>query len=168
MQKVLLAINGISPDRRAFDFAIRLCKRIRAGLNILDIIGPENWAKYLGKVRRGTLRATKMVEDTMVAVAFAEAGEFDSAACLKEQALKNIHEWLPEPEEAGIPCDLTITSGPPAREIMKYIEDHKDVVLTIYDAPAQKMAAKTSGAERQDVLDRVKEKLFTPIVMMRE
>ncbi len=167
MQKVLLAINGISPDRRAFDFAVRLCKHIRAELNILDIIGPQNLAKYLGKVRRGTRRATQMVEDAMVAVAFAEAGEFDSAACLKEQALKNIHEWFPEPEGASIPCELTITSGPPVQEIVKYVEDHKDVVLTIYDAPAQKMAAKINGSERQGVLDGMKAKLFTPIVMMR-
>ena len=167
MEKVLLAINGTCPDRRAFDFAVRLCKRIRAGLNILDIIGPESRARCIRRVRRDTQKARQMAEATMAAVAFAEAGEFDTAAELKQHALDNLYKWLPEPEQAGIPCELTITSGPPDQEIVNYIEDHKDVVLTIYDARGQKVPQRTRGMAEPDIIDGMKKKLSTPIVTMR-
>ena len=32
MQKVLLAIDGIHPDHKVFDYAVQLCKRIKAEL----------------------------------------------------------------------------------------------------------------------------------------
>ncbi len=34
MEKILLAIDGIAPDRSTFSYAVALCKRMRAGLDV--------------------------------------------------------------------------------------------------------------------------------------
>ena len=38
MEKVLLAIDGIYPNRKILEYAVDLCKRIKAELNILQVI----------------------------------------------------------------------------------------------------------------------------------
>ncbi|MBW2197633.1 MAG: universal stress protein, partial [Deltaproteobacteria bacterium] len=52
MEKVLLAIDGMTPDRKAFRYAIALCKRIRAELSIFQIIRPQYYREYKKKIRK--------------------------------------------------------------------------------------------------------------------
>ena len=56
MKKILLAVDGISPDPKAFRYAVELCKRIKAELNVFQIIDPGKYSEYLKKMRKGTGR----------------------------------------------------------------------------------------------------------------
>jgi len=137
MEKVLLAIDGISPDRKVFCHAVQLCKRIKAELNVLQVIRPGNYSEYLKKVRGRTNQARRYIEGSLLAATFAEAGEHETGKELLAEALKNINQLLPESEKAGIPYSLTMKAGNPSKEIINYVKEHRNVVLTIYDTPGE-------------------------------
>ena len=134
MKKILLAIEGVAPDRSTFNYAVSLCKRMRAGLEILQILSPRTYRSYLEKVKQGARHAKSVFEDAMVAVTFAEAGQHDIVEQMRIQACDNLDRLMPQPERDGLEYHLTLKPGNPDDEIVRYVSDHRDVVLTIYDA----------------------------------
>jgi nucleotide-binding universal stress UspA family protein len=86
MQKILLAIDGITPDKKALYYAVELCKRIKAELSVLEVISPRNSFRYFRNWGERVNKARKYVEDSMVAVTFAQAGEHELAKAIQEEA----------------------------------------------------------------------------------
>jgi hypothetical protein len=168
MEKVLLAIEGIAPDRSTFSYAVALCKRMRAGLDVLQILGPRSCRKYLKKVKKGTRHARNVFEDAMVAVTFAEAGQHDIAEQLKMQVFENIDRLIPKSEKDVIDYHLTLKSGNADEEIVRYVCDHRDVVLTIYDASGAQDKQERASGKTINALRQIGQKLSTPLVIMRE
>ena len=167
MKKVLLAIDGMTPDRKAFSYAVALCQRIRAELSIFQIIRPRFYREYGKKIRKKGLLARKFVEGSMVAATFAEAGEHEIANEIMAQARNNIEQLLPESERAAISCHMTIRSGCLGEEIVRYVNEHRDVVLTVYDtAPAEKLEGGVV-AKQGDNPSKIKEHLSIPLVVVR-
>jgi len=167
MEKILLAIDGSAPDNRIFSFAVALCKRMRTGLDVLQIIGLGRCKKHLKQVRRGTRHARSVFENAMVAATFAEAGHHDIAGQLKMQACKNLERSIPNPEKDGIDYHLTLKSGNADEEIVRYVSDHRDVVLTIYAASATADQQAGESAIKKNVVRQIGQKLSTPLVIMR-
>jgi nucleotide-binding universal stress UspA family protein len=165
MKKILLAVDGISPDHKSFRYAVELCKRMKAELNVFQIIDPRNYREYLKKMRKGTGYARGYFESSMVAATFAEAGEHGTAAEIMSEALKNIKRLLPESEKEGIPCHLTITLGPTDNKIIDYVNAHRDVVLTIYDSPG-KSGRRGVVVKETPVLCNIKKALSIPLVVV--
>lgn len=168
MEKVLLAIDGVNPNGRAFSYAVELCKRIRAELNVLQVISPRNIAHYLKMVHEGARCAKEYIEGTMVAAAFSEAGEYEAARDLRAQALQKINQLLPQSERVGVPFRVTIKSGRPSNEIICYVEEHRDVVLTIYDRARKENPSCNCVVPDSVVLRKVREQLPIPLVVMRD
>jgi hypothetical protein len=171
MKKVLLAIDGMTLDRRVFSYAVELCKRIKTELDILQIIRLRTYSRYAKKVRQGSHHAKRYIEGAMIAATFAEAGEHEMAKEMKEmkaEALRNINQLLPEPKMAGIPWHLTMRSGSPDQEILSYVNDHRNIVLTIYDASEEEGKEAPTGRKKKTLPREIREKLSTPIVMMKE
>lgn len=144
MEKVLLAIDGISPSKQILHYAVQLSQRIRAQLNVLEIISPNRSKEYIHRVRRVANHTKRYFERSMVAATFAEAGEHEMAQELTAQALENLNQLLPESEKAGMASRLTLKPGHFAEEILKYVETHRDVVLAICD-----------GTQGEDLTGRV-------------
>ncbi len=167
MEKVLLAIEGLAPDRSTFSYALALCKRMRADLDILQILSPRSYGKYLKKVKKGVRHARNVFENAMVAVTFAEAGQHDIAEQIKKQAYDNLYHLIPEPERDGISYHLTLKSGNPGEEIVRYVCDHRDVVLTIYDASGVKNEQECLPGGKKDGIPQIAEKLPTPLVLKK-
>jgi len=167
MKKVLLAIDGITPDQKVFHYAIQLCKRIKAELNVFQIINPRNYGEYLKKVRKGANHARGYIESSMVAATFAEAGEHETAKEIMSVALRNINLLLPESEKEGVQCHFTIKPGAPDKEIIDYVNAHRDVVLTIYDVPEKGRRATGVLEKETPVFRKIKEALLIPLVVMR-
>ena len=168
MEKVLLAIEGLAPDRSTFSYAVALCKRMRAGLDILQILGPRSCRKYLKKAKQGALNARSVFEDAMVAVTFAEAGQHDITEQLKMQVFENIDRLIPKSEKDGIDYHLTLKSGNADEEIVRYVCEHRDVVLTIYDACRAQDEPERASGETINTVRQIGQKLSTPLVIMRE
>ena len=167
MQKVLLAIDGIHPDRKVFDYAVQLCKRIKAELSVFQVVNPRNYSEYLKTIRKRAGFARKYIEGAMVAATFAEAGEHETAREIMAAALENINRLLPESEKAGVPCHFAVKTGNPTKEIINYVNVHRDVVLTIYDASSEGRKG-TQGVKRQQgVSEKIKQKLAVPLVVVQ-
>jgi hypothetical protein len=162
MKKVLLSIDGMTPDQKAFHYAVALCKRIKAELNIFQIIRPRYYRNYMKKIRKNALLAKKVMESAMVAATFAEAGEHETALDMMAEASKQIEHLLQESEKAGVHCRFSIKSGDPEREIVEYVNDHRDVILTIYDA--FDVNGTVDISEKKNTLAKIKRKLSVPLV----
>ena len=164
MEKVLLAIDGMTPDRKAFRYAIALCKRIRAELSIFQIIRPQYYREYKKKIRKKGLFVRKFVEGSMVAATFAEAGEHETALDIMAEVSKEIRRLLQESEEAGVHCHFSITSGNPEKEIIDYVNDHRNVVLTIYDVSDQGADQNANISKKKNSLAKITKGLSVPLV----
>jgi nucleotide-binding universal stress UspA family protein len=166
MEKVLLAIDGITPDEKAFHYAVELCTRIKADLNILHIVRSQNMNGLLEKAINSAKCAKLFFEGTMMATTFAEAGEHETADNIMDQALKNINKLLPESEKAGISCHLTMKSGNPNEEIVRFVKDHKDVVVAIYD-PSGEKKQNTSDPRIKKMIRSITDAVPIPLVMVQ-
>jgi nucleotide-binding universal stress UspA family protein len=164
MKKVLLTIEGMTPDQKAFQYAVDLCKRIRAELDIFQIIRPRYYGDYMKKFRKKTLIARKFVQGSMMAATFAEAGEHETALDIIAEASKQIKQFLSESEKAGVQCHFSMASGNPEKEIISYVNDHRDVVLTIYDASDQNISRTTGISKKKTSLAKIKKNLSIPLV----
>ena len=164
MEKVLLAIDGITPNKKAVLYAAELSKRIKADLHVLQVIGQ----KYLKGLGKRVSRARTFMEGSMMAAAFAEAGEHETARALKEEALNKINEFLPDSEKDAVHCHLSVRSGQPDKEILHYVNDHRNIVLTIYDAPDRDTNDTGDGHATSHVPVRIRKHLSTPLVVIRK
>ncbi len=167
MQKVLLAIDGIHPDRKVFEYAVQLCQRIKADLSVFQVINPRRYKEYLKTIRTRADNARKYIEGAMVAATFAEAGEHETAREIMSKALENTNRLLPESEKAGVQCHFAVKTGNPATEIINYVNLHRDVVLTIYDASFEGRQGIQGEKRQQEVSRKIKQKLAVPFVVVR-
>jgi hypothetical protein len=166
MQKILLAVEGIKPREKVLQYAAELCRRLRAELRVVELVKPANYRAYLRKMQNSGDHGKRLMENSMVAATFAEAGEHEMAMEVMAQARKNIKELLPEAEGSEISSRLTMMSGPPDQEILRYVKEHRDVVLTIYDKAAQN-GARSGVSVEEDGLEEIKQCLSIPLVVVR-
>ena len=167
MEKVLLAIDGMMPEPKAFRYAVALCKRIKAELSIFQIIRPDYYRKYKKKIRNKASIAKKFFEGSMMAATFAEAGEHEVALDIMDEAATEIRRLLKESEEAGVPCHFSIKTGNPENEIVNYVNDHRNVVLTIYDVSDPDADRADHKYRRIDALAKIKKSLSVPLVTVQ-
>lgn len=166
MEKVLLAIEGVTPDKKAFHYALELCLRIKAELKVLQIIRPRKFTDCLEKIKNTANQARQFLEDSMVAATFAEAGEHETADAMMSEALKNINKLIPESEKVGVPCHLTMKSGDPRKEIVNYVREHKGVVIAVYDAMGEK-SPNSSNRKKKKALRSMTKTLSIPVVTIQ-
>ena len=166
MKKVLLAIDGITPDHQVFQYAIQLCKRIKAELNIFQVINPQNYGEYLKKVRASAGHARRYFASAMVAATFAEAGEHETAQEIMSAALKNYQQLLPESEKEGVPCHFSMKSGAPEQEIVDYVNAHRDVVVAIYDGGGHEHDKPKITQKKKTTPGRLRNELAVPLVVI--
>jgi nucleotide-binding universal stress UspA family protein len=167
MQKVLLAIDGIHPDHKVFDYAVQLCKRIKAELSVFQVVNPRKYSEYLTSIRKKAGFARKYFEGAMVAATFAEAGEHETAKEIMSTALENINRLLPESEKAGVPFQFAVKTGNPDKEIVNYVNAHRDIVLTIYDSSLEDRKGTQGKKKQQGVPRKIKQKLAVPLVVVQ-
>jgi len=162
---VLLAIDGITPDSKIFHYAVELCKRMKAELKVFQIIRPQNYSKYLKEIRQKTGYAGMYIQSSMAAVAFAEAGEHESAKEIMAEASEQMKRLLSESQEQGVQCHFSLKRGSPEKEIIDYVNYHRDVVLTIYNSSAEDVERTGIFSEKKNAITSIKGKLAVPLVV---
>ncbi len=167
MQKVLLAVDGIRPRQNLFQYAVQLCERIKAELDILHVINPKTYGMCFRKACEGASKARQYFESTMMAVAFAEAGEHATGEALMAEAQKNLYGMLPESERSRIRPRLTISSGDPCNEIVRYVSKHRGVVLAIYDTGQDHSWERNASKKRASLFQKIRQNLPIPLVVLR-
>ncbi len=109
LQTVLLVIEGETPDLDTFNYAMRLCQRMRGEIDILQIIDINNDAKdYELLSRRMSLGSTHIVS------------------------------LLQKLETEDIPFKITIRIGDINQKLFNYAKRHKDVAVVVLDSPKNK------------------------------
>jgi len=160
MKKVLLAIDGISPSQKAFQYAVDFCKRIKGELNIFQIIRPQSYRGYRKKMHI----ARKFIEGSMMAVTFAEAGEHKTALDIVDETSKYIKHFIQQSEAEGVHCHFAIKAGIPEKEISEYVSGHRDIIMAIYDAPDAHTDKNTNNSVKKRALGKLKKELSVPLV----
>jgi nucleotide-binding universal stress UspA family protein len=166
MERILLAVDGIKPSQRVCRFALELCTSLRAGLSILQVLDSHRYRECLEKLKNESQRVRRFVEGSMTAATFAEAGELGIAKKIMAQAKENADELLGEFKKAGVQCNLTVTSGQAGKEIVDYVNEHRDVVLTIYDASDEENLEPRS-AFAKEVPRKIRNEVSVPLVVMQ-
>ena len=166
MEKVLLAIEGVAPRHKVFCYAAELCSRIKAELSILQVIRLGGSARVrLKGLQDKVSRARQSMEDAMSAVAFAEAGQHEAAMDLSRRAMENLSPLVTQAEKEGVPCHVTLRTGEPAKEIIRYLKGHRDVVLAVYDRGMEGDAKLRSRPKRRAVPAEMMAEMPVPLVV---
>lgn len=108
---VLLVIEGAMPDPAAFTYALKLCKRTKAELDILQVIESGNEHDYESL-------SQKMTEGS-----------------------QNIVAMVRKLEEDEVPFKVTIRLGDVNQKLFNYARRHKDVGMVVFDSPKAKQAS---------------------------
>lgn len=167
MKKVLLATEGLSPSARALKYGIQFCRWIKAELHVLQVFTSEGSARHFRKLKEGAKGARRYVEDSMLAVTFAEAGEHETAKDLMTQT-GEAQGHCPAPEgQASVPCRVTVRYGRPDQEIIEYVRNDPGVVLTICDIPEAEVRQDRPLGSEDNPFERLEKELPVPLVVFR-
>lgn len=163
MKQVLLAIDGDIPTDSVFQYAVGLCRRIQAQLNILQFVKKKSFTRCISSTKKKVGQLGKLLEDSFAGVAFAEEG----VAYMADEFLPDVSDSLRElikSDHAGISLEVIVSSGSPEKELSNYIDDHQDIVLTIFD-PSRDKPIK-AGHSRL-IIEAIKKKLSVPLVVVK-
>ena len=152
MKTILLAIGGENIQNDSVQFSLELAGRLKAKLDVLQILGP--WAR-LGwrRMKHGLTAGRRIFEGGMTAAAFAEAGE----PALAKHIYDMLSDGMKEKQTNDrVECQVHVLAGHAEREIIQYLEKHREVVLAIYDGPLKPeggdLPERVSGAARVPVV----------------
>ncbi len=117
---VLLVIEGENPDPSAFSYAVNLCKRTNAELDILQVI------EISGKGEDYELLSQKMARSS-----------------------RHLVDFVRQLEQTAVPFKVTMRLGEPGSKLFNYAKRHKDVAMVILDSPkARESTAKNDAWAR--------------------
>ncbi len=133
MKQILLAINGNSPTALAFQYAVDLCKRIKAELKVLQFIRKK-------RVERCLSHPNNTIP----------------SLCVKE--------LQPRSQKAGVPFQISLCAGELEKELPEYIDNHQEIVLTIFDSSSGRQISTPPGKKS---LRRIKKNIPVPLVIIR-
>jgi len=137
-QTVLLVIEGETPDEGTFNYAMRLCQRIRGEIDILQIIDrTDNANDYDLLSRRMSLGSTRIVT------------------------------LMQRLERENVPFKITIRIGDLNQKLFNYAKRHRDVAVVVLDSPKAKAASKR-GSGWSGLAESLSRELSIPLVTVFE
>ncbi len=162
MKQVLLAINGDIPTNSVFQYAVSLCTRISADLKILQFIGGRKLTQCLSSTKKKVRSIGHFLEDSFAGIAFAEHGEFYMA----DEILSGVSEPLKEMLTLNDSCvsfTVILSDGEPETDLSRYIEENRDIVLTIFDPSVD---TPVQPGLNLAIIDQIKQNLSVPLVVV--
>ncbi len=165
MKTVLLAIDGERPSRQALDYAVGLCRQMKARLSILQVIGAGKRALNETILCDKVKNIRNMAEEAMIEITFAESGERYKTHTFSKRPNKSYPDCLKKEKANVFIDDLQVIRGNTAKEISGYLRSHNEVVLTVYDSSDNntgKQKKNDSAAPK-----KISEKIKVPMVMIK-
>ena len=168
MKTILLAVDGMTPDKKALDYALAICKPVRAGLDVLQIIRPKGLSAGLGRFEKQVHRARHAFENAMVTATYAEAGTPELAGILERKAARTFKRLLPPHPNTAVDYHCMVSGEDPDRLLMQYVDEHRSIIMAIYDTLRIKQKAVAGSAGRKRVVGSLLNGLSVPFVFVRE
>jgi hypothetical protein len=135
---VLLVIQGESPSPEPFAYALNLCKRTNAELDLLQVIEQSRERDDY------ELLSHKMIEGS-----------------------RNIVSLVRQLEEEDIPFKVTIRLGDVSQKLFNYARRHKDVAMVIFDSPSIKKGSEMSQTWSR-LLENISHQLSIPLITVEQ
>jgi hypothetical protein len=136
---VLLVIEGALPDPAAFNYALKLSKRTKAELDILQVIESGNEHEH----------------------------DYESLSQKMTEGTRNIVGMVRKLEEDEIPFKVTIRLGDVNQKLFNYARRHKDVAMVVFDSPKAKQASQENKGWSR-LVDEISRQLSIPLVTVVE
>ena len=135
---VLLAIEGDTANPAAVDYALSVCERLQAQLDVL-LVGE----------RKG--RAHELAIE-------------HPEACVDASQLQHLAEKV---ERSSIPIRVTAVSGPVSQELSDYTRQHKEVGFVVMDS-AMAHSDPSEAKRWTRLVDKLSQRIGIPLVTVRQ
>lgn len=168
MKTLLYAVDRMIPDQDSLSYALNLCRRMMARLDVLHILPSQGQSRScLKSLRSGVLTARDAFEKAMVTATFAEAGVTDPEAALKEAAYRQFKHALPEQEEPPVNYRCVVTGDASDAIIERYVHRHRNIVLTVFDSRFRLDPSDNQKTRRHAPARRAMPRLEIPVVLVK-
>ena len=148
MKTVLFTTDHMTPDRKALDYALMLCWRMTAGLEVLHILQVPKFPGHCGKHRHIPIQPERdRFASAMMTVTLAEAGVHDPSETLKAAAYDQFKGLLPDQPDTRIDYRCVVTGEPSGAIIERYVRNHRHIVLAVFDP---RLHRDSSGARKKE------------------
>ncbi|MCB2147831.1 MAG: hypothetical protein KQI81_15235 [Deltaproteobacteria bacterium] len=168
MKTLLFATDHLTPDRKALDYALVLCRRMRAGLEVLHILQGTNSVGNPGKHRHTPVHlAGNDYAGAVVTATVGEAGLHDPSEALKAAASDQFQRLLPDPPDTRIDYRCVVTGEPTRTIIERYVRNHRHIVLTVFDPRLHHHPSGARKKESRPAGGKAMPKLPIPLVLVK-
>lgn len=168
MKTILLAVDGMAPNKKALDYALAICKPVRAGLDVLQIIRPSGVSAGLGRFEKQVHRVRHAFENAMVTATYAEAGAPELAGNLERKAARKFKRLLPLHPNTAVDYHCMVSGEDPDRLLMRYVDEHRSIIMAIYDTLRIKRKAVAGSVGQNRIVGRLLDGLSVPFVFVRD
>jgi len=141
---------------------------VRAGLDILQIVRPRRYSAGLSKIKRGIYRARDLVEDAMVTATYAQAGTPELADALRATAERRVKELIPDNIDTTVGYNCVVTGEDPDAVLERYVEEHHNVILAIYDSLRFGRKTASAPAPAAELVSGLLSRLAIPLVYVKD
>lgn len=159
MRKILVASNGIYPDKKSVSYTVDLATSLKSHVEFLEVV-PLDERLIFKRTKRNLFSIIKsLMEDAYVAVSFAEENQQEIAKEIVNEAIMNLHPYISKLKENGIHTHLTIKKGEFLKETREFILKNRDILMAILAVKKDKNTAL--------YLDVLKKEVDIPIILVR-
>jgi nucleotide-binding universal stress UspA family protein len=139
-RKIVLASDAGGPSARSFNYAVELCRKMKADLAFLNVVQVSNKHTYWLRVQRRLER--ELLEDT------AEA----------------LGRLMPKARQAGVECVVQVMEGSLEHELLSYATNTPGVAMVVLDSPERPDLLAEVYAHSQGLAERVSAALPCPVL----
>jgi hypothetical protein len=169
MKTVLFATDHTPPDPKALDYALLLCRRMAARLEVLHILPSPASAGGGGQVSISGIGPTEPTAKSFSATpSFKNSGLPEADRILKNTAFDQVKRLLPDHPDTRVDYRCEITGEATGAIIERYVRSHRNIVITVFDPRSQRHSSdirkKTKHLQRNEAMPR----LAVPLVLMKK
>ena len=139
MKTVLFATDHRFPDQKALDYALVLCRRMAARLQVLHIL-------------QSPAPAMQTPDPKKIWNAAADPGQ----------------QWLPDDPGTRIHYRREITGEATGAMIERYVRNHHDIVLAVFDTRSDPAQDRSCGQKERMAGKTAMPRLDIPLVLMKK
>ena len=165
MKTVLFATDHMPPDPKALDYAMVLCDRLAARLEVLHILQSSVAGDNNGRLRRYAMRTARQIikPDRGNKTLLPEPGGPLSTKAVNH--LQRLHSAHPT---THIDYCCEITGETTGATIERYVRSHRDIILTVFDSRSDRQLADIKSKSRRPAKKNTMPKLTVPLVLMKK
>jgi len=164
MKTVLFATDHIPPDPEALDYALVLCKRMAARLEVLHILQSSASAgsdKHQRRKEKFSARQKEKPQGRLSAGTESGVPEVDRIS--GNEAADRLKQWLPDLPNASVAYHCEVADGATGTIIERYVRKHGEIVLTVFDPRSDRHSADVGSKEKGEM-----PRLAIPLVLVKK